>query len=122
MKRPRYSWGLSATAVRSVARIAGFRRRRRAPAAAAAAAAGPPKIDSGDTAWMLTSTALVLLMTIPGPGAVLCRHGAQEERARDDDAVLRDLLHRHDRLDGRRLQHRLHHRQRRTWATSPAFC
>src|ERR1700710_1098943 len=26
----------------------------------------PPKIDSGDTAWMLTSTALVLLMTIPG--------------------------------------------------------
>ena len=28
--------------------------------------AGPPKLDSGDTAWMLTSTALVLLMTIPG--------------------------------------------------------
>jgi ammonium transporter, Amt family len=28
--------------------------------------AGPPKIDSGDTAWMLTSTALVLLMTVPG--------------------------------------------------------
>ena len=28
--------------------------------------AAPPKIDSGDTAWMLTSTALVLLMTIPG--------------------------------------------------------
>jgi len=26
----------------------------------------PPKLDSGDTAWMLTSTALVLLMTIPG--------------------------------------------------------
>ena len=26
----------------------------------------PPKIDPGDTAWMLTSTALVLLMTIPG--------------------------------------------------------
>src|SRR5437879_6202752 len=25
-----------------------------------------PKIDSGDTAWMLTSSALVLLMTIPG--------------------------------------------------------
>ena len=24
------------------------------------------KIDSGDTAWMLTSTALVLMMTIPG--------------------------------------------------------
>jgi Amt family ammonium transporter len=26
----------------------------------------PPKIDTGDTAWMLTSAALVLLMTIPG--------------------------------------------------------
>ena len=48
-----------------------------APAAAAPAAAPPPaptkpelvdgaKINSGDTAWMLTSTALVLLMTIPG--------------------------------------------------------
>ncbi len=28
--------------------------------------AGPPKIDSGDTAWMLASSALVLLMTVPG--------------------------------------------------------
>ncbi|HLN25862.1 MAG TPA: ammonium transporter [Patescibacteria group bacterium] len=31
-----------------------------------AAPAAPPKIDSGDTAWMLTSMALVLMMTIPG--------------------------------------------------------
>jgi Amt family ammonium transporter len=49
----------------------------KADAAAAPAAAPPPaptepqliaadKINSGDTAWMLTSTALVLLMTIPG--------------------------------------------------------
>src|SRR5213593_4299114 len=43
-----------------------------APAAAAPAAPGAPapapasKIDKGDTAWMLTSTALVLLMTAPG--------------------------------------------------------
>ena len=46
-----------------------------AAAAAAAAAAATPtapfsvdssKINSGDTAWMLTSTALVLFMTIPG--------------------------------------------------------
>jgi Amt family ammonium transporter len=46
-----------------------------APAAAdAAAPAGPTeptligtdKINSGDTAWMLTSTALVLMMTVPG--------------------------------------------------------
>ncbi len=36
-----------------------------APAVAAAAAAAP-KIDTGDTAWMLTSTVLVLMMTIPG--------------------------------------------------------
>jgi Amt family ammonium transporter len=34
-----------------------------APAADAAAAV---KLDTGDTAWMLTATALVLLMTIPG--------------------------------------------------------
>src|SRR5271166_5569778 len=37
-----------------------------APAAAAPAAAAPPKLDSGDTAWMIASTALVLMMTIPG--------------------------------------------------------
>jgi Amt family ammonium transporter len=38
-----------------------------APAAPAAAApAKPPAYDHGDTAWMLTSTALVLMMTIPG--------------------------------------------------------
>jgi Amt family ammonium transporter len=37
-----------------------------ADAAAPAAAAAAPGINSGDTAWMLTSTALVLLMTIPG--------------------------------------------------------
>jgi Amt family ammonium transporter len=35
---------------------------------AAAYAATAPKIDTGDTAWMLTSTALVLMMTIPGLG------------------------------------------------------
>ena len=32
------------------------------------AQAAQPKLDSGDTAWMLTSTALVLMMTIPGLG------------------------------------------------------
>ncbi|HUI18928.1 MAG TPA: ammonium transporter [Alphaproteobacteria bacterium] len=37
-----------------------------AAATAAAAAPAAPKIDSGDTAWMLTSVALVLMMTIPG--------------------------------------------------------
>ena len=34
--------------------------------AEAAAPAPAPKLDSGDTAWMLTSTLLVILMTIPG--------------------------------------------------------
>ena len=33
---------------------------------AAAADAKPPPVDTGDTAWMLTSTALVLMMTVPG--------------------------------------------------------
>ena len=35
-------------------------------AGAAAMAADAPKVDSGDTAWMLTSTLLVILMIIPG--------------------------------------------------------
>jgi Amt family ammonium transporter len=35
-------------------------------ATAGSAFAAAPKIDSGDTAWMITSSALVLLMTIPG--------------------------------------------------------
>ena len=44
-----------------------------APTPTCDAAAKPPvlancKTDSGDTAWMLTSTALVLMMTIPGLG------------------------------------------------------
>src|SRR5215813_3462213 len=37
-----------------------------APTPADASAPIASKLDSGDTAWMLTSTALVLMMTIPG--------------------------------------------------------
>jgi Amt family ammonium transporter len=37
-----------------------------APAATAVASAPAPKIDSGDTAWMIVATALVMLMSIPG--------------------------------------------------------
>ncbi len=37
-----------------------------APAEAAPAPATEAKVDTGDTAWILVSTALVLLMTIPG--------------------------------------------------------
>jgi Amt family ammonium transporter len=37
-----------------------------APVAAVAAPAPAPKIDTGDTAWMIVATALVMLMSIPG--------------------------------------------------------
>ena len=37
-----------------------------APEALAEAAEETAKLDTGDTAWMLTSTAIVLMMTIPG--------------------------------------------------------
>ena len=37
-----------------------------APVVASAADAAPPVPNKGDTAWMLTSTVLVILMTIPG--------------------------------------------------------
>ncbi len=43
----------------------GWAQQAPAPAAFPAPAASP-KIDSGDTAWLLTSSALVLLMTAPG--------------------------------------------------------
>ncbi len=65
MKRPRYYWGLSALLFALLLALPAFADDAPA-AAAAAAAAAPPKIDTGDTAWMLTSTALVLLMTVPG--------------------------------------------------------
>ncbi|MBN8874896.1 MAG: ammonium transporter [Rhodospirillales bacterium] len=54
MNRPRLGWGLGALLPALLLAVPAF------------AQDAPPKIDSGDTAWMLTSTALVLLMTIPG--------------------------------------------------------
>jgi Amt family ammonium transporter len=66
MKRPRLYWGLSGLLFALLLALPALADDAAAPAAAAAAAAGPPKLDSGDTAWMLSSTALVLLMTIPG--------------------------------------------------------
>src|ERR1700748_1038382 len=54
MKRSRLMWGTGALVPVIMA------------AAPAFADDGPPKLDSGDTAWMLASTALVLMMTIPG--------------------------------------------------------
>ena len=53
------------TQVQFAARRPG-RGRGAASPALALAADEKPKLDTGDTAWMLTSTALVLMMTIPG--------------------------------------------------------
>jgi ammonium transporter, Amt family len=59
--------GLSGLAVLvSLAALASPALAQDAAATATAAAADAPKLDTGDTAWMLTSTALVLMMTIPG--------------------------------------------------------
>ena len=57
--RSRLRWGLTALLPALLAAVPAF----------AADAPAPPKIpavDTGDTAWMLASTALVLLMTVPG--------------------------------------------------------
>ena len=56
MYRPRLSGGTAALAAALLLALPAF----------AADPTPPPKIDSGDTAWMLMSTALVLMMTIPG--------------------------------------------------------
>jgi len=55
MIRPRVTWGVGAMLPMMLAALP-----------ALADDAGPPKFDSGDTAWMLASTALVLMMTVPG--------------------------------------------------------
>ena len=45
---------------------------------ALAETSAPPKVDSGDTSWILISSALVMLMT-PGTCPLLWRHGQNEE-------------------------------------------
>jgi Amt family ammonium transporter len=57
-------YGMKGLRGRALVGVAGFA----APwlAAGAALAQDEPTLNSGDTAWMLTSTALVLLMTVPG--------------------------------------------------------
>jgi ammonium transporter, Amt family len=65
MNRPRLSpWIMGGLAVAACVML--FAAHGFAADAPATAAAAAPKIDSGDTAWMLCSTALVLMMTIPG--------------------------------------------------------
>ncbi|MER9951495.1 ammonium transporter [Mesorhizobium sp. M0047] len=57
---------LGSLALAALGTVAAFAQQA-APAATAAAPATPaPVLDTGNTAWMLTSTALVLMMTIPG--------------------------------------------------------
>jgi len=53
-RRYRYMLGASAVALLALAAPAAF------------AAGSPPTLSAGDTAWMLTSAALVLFMTVPG--------------------------------------------------------
>ena len=81
----------------------------RSPGAARLRRQDPEKCtpNSGDTAWMLTSMAIVLMMTIPGPGAVLRRHGAQEERRRHRDDELRHHLPDQYSVAVVHLQHRV---------------
>ena len=52
--------------IKTIARLAAIPAVFLAATTAAMAADAPPKLDTGDTAWMMTSTALVLMMTIPG--------------------------------------------------------
>ena len=40
------------------------------------------QVVAGDVAWVLVSTILMLLMTVPELRVVLRRHGAEKERAR----------------------------------------
>jgi Amt family ammonium transporter len=66
--RSRYLPALIALAAGAVALLLaqhGFAQDAADPAAAAAAAAPAPVPNKGDVAWMLTSTALVLLMSVP---------------------------------------------------------
>ncbi|MEI9424045.1 ammonium transporter [Mesorhizobium sp. Cs1299R1N1] len=58
---------LGSLALAALGSVAAFAQEAAPAAAAAAPAATPaPVLDTGNTAWMLTSTALVLMMTIPG--------------------------------------------------------
>ena len=56
MKRSRLAWGVAGLLPALLAAVPAW----------ADAPPAVPKLSPGDTAWMLSSTALVLLMTIPG--------------------------------------------------------
>ena len=79
-------------------------------APAATPPAPPPSpINTGDTAWMLTSTALVLMMTIPGLALFYGGMVRKKNVLATVRPSLRRDLHRHRVVDGHRLLDRLHH-------------
>ena len=98
--------------VRWIGAGGGHRWRTLGMAAAAMAQDEAPKLDSGNTAWMLTSSALVLMMTLPGPRALLRRPRPLEERALDLHAVHGVGGRRRPALDPGRLQPELRRGQR----------
>jgi Amt family ammonium transporter len=53
-------------ATRACVAVAAFATTLLATASALADEAAPPAVDSGDTAWVITASALVLMMTLPG--------------------------------------------------------
>ena len=60
--------------------------------------------DTGDTAWILTATALVLFMTLPGLSFFLRRPGAQQKRTFGINAMFCNCLWRVFDLVDSRLQ------------------
>ena len=70
----------------------------------AAAAQEAPGLSAGDTAWIITATALVLFMTLPGLALFYGGLVRTEESAVRADALLLDLLPGLGALAGRRLQ------------------
>ena len=90
------------------------------PAAAAPAPTEPQlvsvdKINSGDTAWMLTSTALVLMMTIPGLALFYGGMVRKKNVLVDPHAKLRDHLRGHAPLVADRIFLGIHSGKLLTW-------
>ena len=63
---------IKASPIRMLCGMAAFSIALGCAAPALAEAAPPPKIDAADTAWMISATALVLMMTIPGLALFYC--------------------------------------------------
>ena len=64
-------------------------------------------LDGANTAWIITATALVLFMTLPGLALFLRRPGAQQKHPQCADAVLQYHLRGVAVVDGGGLQHGL---------------